>query len=349
MSGGARTYRVGLEGASTLLGKEILAVLKARQFPVSYVIGFQPPAKEPEPPILNIADDPIPVIQETGETEAECDVVFRASTQPPAADSTPAPEPPGNGAPGRRVVIDAAGGSAAGSVLSMPLFDEATPGSAADRDRAGGYFASPHAASIVIAGLMLRLAARFEIRSSSALAFLPASELGPDAIDELQRQTIALLNFGDVPRRIFNAQAAFNLGPRLGGKAKASLTVREDRIRSELERLLKGRAAPPALRLVQAPSFYSMAFCLYIHSVEKVAASQIEQALYGERLQWVRASQPSPSPVDVQGSASLFLDPVVTETGQPGGFWLWGRVDDLRLVAENTVVIAERALASLPI
>jgi aspartate-semialdehyde dehydrogenase len=340
---GVSVYRVGLKGASTLLGKEILAVLKARQFPVTYVIGVEDRSDGLDAPILNIADDPIPVIEASAGEGIECDFLFLAGRkvvpvkQPKAVEESD----PGSGTAKRGFVIDASGVSAADSVLGVPAFDPPSQDVAEAVKQGKQLFACPHAATIVLAGLVLRLAARLEIRHISALVFLPASELGPSAIDELQKQTIGLLNFDEVPRKVFGAQVAFNMSPRLGGKGRSSLAAAESRLRSELERLLGGRTAVPAVQVVQAPSFYSMAFSIYMQSLQRATAAQIEQALSGDNVRWVRSSQPSASPAEVQGSATLFLDPVVIEPSQAGGFWLWGRVDDLRLQAENAVMIAE--------
>jgi aspartate-semialdehyde dehydrogenase len=337
MTEGPSAYRVGLKGASTLLGKEILTVLKARNFPVTYVIGVEDRSNGLDAPVLNIGDDPIPVIEASGEGAA-CELLFLASRSVLPTEQSEW----GNSAEKRRFVIDASGVlSPPNPVVALPLFD--TPSQPLITSARGGnrVFVCPHAASIVMAGLVLRLAERIDIRHISALVFLPASEFGPSAIDELQKQTIGLLNFGEVPRKVFGAQIAFNLSPRLGGKGEGSLSATEKRIRSELELLLAGRTALPALRLVQVPSFYSMSFSIYIESPQRVTEVQIEQALSGDNVRWVRASQPSASPAEAQGSSTLLLDPAILEPSQPGGFWLWGRVDDLRLQAENAVMIAE--------
>ncbi|HTV55193.1 MAG TPA: Asd/ArgC dimerization domain-containing protein [Terriglobia bacterium] len=344
MTEGASVYRVGLNGGLTLLGKEILTVLKARNFPVNYVIGVEDRSEELDAPILNIADDPIPVIEESGGEGAECDFLFLAGPTASAPKQPRAPVESGreNETAKRQFVIDVTGGSSAPSpVLRLPLFDAARQDVAAGVKQGNGLFVCPHAATIVLAGLVLRIAARLDIRNISALVFLPASELGPGAIEELQKQTIGLLNFGEVPRKVFGAQVAFNMLPRLGAKGKSILAATENRIRSELQQLLAVCSAVPAVRVVQAPSFYSMAVSIYAQSPQRATAIQIEEALSGENVRWARSSQPSASPADVQGSATLLLDPAVVELGQAGGFWLWGRADDLRLQAENAVMMAE--------
>jgi aspartate-semialdehyde dehydrogenase len=347
MSGSERVWRVAFEGASSLLGKEILAVLKARGFPVSHVIGLESRTDVPEAPILDIADDAIPVVPESAGQSAEYDFVFRAGRSSLSVETPePAERPDGAaGAEGSKAgfVIDMSGSSAPRSLTLLPLFSSADQDLEAAFEKGVRHFVCPHAVTCVLAALGLRLSASIEIRQTSALFFLSASELGPDAIEELQKQTVGLLNFGDIPRKVFGTQIAFNLSPRLGGKAKNSLVAAEARIQGELEHLLARHAPVPAVRLVQSPSFYSMAFSIYVQSPVRATASQIQQALSGNNVRWVRVTQPSATPAEVQGSATLLLDPIV-EAGQPGGFWVWGRVDDLRLQAENAVAIAEHLM-----
>jgi aspartate-semialdehyde dehydrogenase len=340
----ATVYRVGMSGTSTLLGKEILTVLKERNFPVSYVIGVEDRSDGLDAPILNIADDPIPVIGESGGEGAECDFLFVAGGTASLPKDVDAQErfTRGNETAKHQFVIDATGGSPSPNpVVRLPIFDGTSRDLAAGVKQGNRVFVCPHPATIVLAGLVLRIAARLDIRHISALVFVPASEFGAGAIEELQRQTIGLLNFGEVPRKVFGAEVAFSMSPRLGAKGKSSLVAAEVRIRSELERLLAARSVVPAVRVVLAPSFYSMAFSIYAVSAPPATAIQDEQALSGENVRWVRSAQPSASPAEVQGSASLLLDPVVVNPSQAGGFWLWGRVDDLRLQAENAVIMAE--------
>lgn len=352
MSLSTRNYRLALEGASTLLGKEILAALKARNFPVSYIVGVEPKGGELEPPILNIGDDPIPVVHEPSGSPAEFDFTFRAGRHAAHEEKTESAQAKRldgeekDGPVSSRFVIDASasGHLPPGSFLSIPLLDDSAREKLAAATAEGARcLISPHAASIALAGLMLRFAAAVEIRAISALVLISASEFGAEGIDELQKQTISLLNFAEVPRKVFGAQAAFSVSPRLGGKARRRMADLETRIHGELERLLSGQTLVPvpAVRLVHAPSFYSMALSIYVQSPHRAAAPEAEQALSGGGVEWVRSSQPSASPVDAQGSAALFLDPVIADASPVGGFWLWGRADDLRLQAENAVAIAE--------
>ncbi|HLI29666.1 MAG TPA: hypothetical protein VKV79_01040, partial [Terriglobia bacterium] len=57
-----RDTRVAMTGAGTLLGKEILSVLKERNFPTSRVIELESGEELPGIPILDLEDEALPVL-----------------------------------------------------------------------------------------------------------------------------------------------------------------------------------------------------------------------------------------------------------------------------------------------
>ncbi len=332
----SRETRVAMTGATSLLGKEILGVLKERRFPASRVVRLEAGEDFPEIPVLDLDAEALPLAP--GEPESErYDLVLLAAN--PRAGRGKAP----HFEQSSEWVIDAVHvlPEPEGAVLSIPFLDRPNKTSAGNPH----YFISPHTAAIVLDALLVRLSACFELKRVVAQIFNPASELGPEAIDELQKQTVSLLSFQQVPKEIFDAQSAFNLAPRLGRKARAGFASLELRIRSELKRMLAGRVPLPSVRLVQVPLFYSLAFSLYVEAAGPVTAATAEQALACEQIRVLKSSHGVPSPVEVQGSAEVLVDPVLLDEEHEGGFWLWAVADNLRVAAENAVAIAESLLA----
>ena len=78
-----------------------------------------------------------------------------------------------------------------------------------------------------------------------AHVFEPASERGKRGIEELQQQTIAVLNFQKLKTDVFDTQAAFNMLAAYGEEAEEGLDVVEARLISHLETLLGGRIPMP--------------------------------------------------------------------------------------------------------
>jgi aspartate-semialdehyde dehydrogenase len=203
------------------------------------------------------------------------------------------------------------------------------------------FYASPHPAAIVLSALLLRLAARFPLQSAVALIFFPASEMGSGAIEELQKQTVNLLSFQKIPRNVFGAQLAFNLLAQLGGKHAAELTEIESRIRGQLRQYLGGRVPLPAVRLCQAPVFYSLAFSLYVETTQPAASEALGAALAGEHIHVRRRTEPAPSQVEAAGLSHILVDTIAPDPDHAAGVWIWAAVDNIRLAAVNAVEIAE--------
>src|SRR5579871_4557934 len=82
-----------------------------------------------------------------------------------------------------------------------------------DLNRLGlrGFFVNPHPATIVIARLLSRLNQSFGLRTAAVTVMEPASERGNAGVEELQEQTVNLLNFHDVQPKVFAGQLSFNL------------------------------------------------------------------------------------------------------------------------------------------
>ena len=76
-----------------------------------------------------------------------------------------------------------------------------------------------HPAAIAMALLLTHLQKAGAIRRAVVEIFEPVSERGKAGIDELQKQTVALLSFKPLPKEIFDAQAAFNMLSQYGAEA----------------------------------------------------------------------------------------------------------------------------------
>jgi aspartate-semialdehyde dehydrogenase len=347
MKSASRDYRVAMLGAESLLGREILTVLKEKNFPASQVIKLNAQGSQPEIPIVDFEDEPLPLMESEDSGGEEYDFIFLAACPERARGASEAPDD-------REEFLSSASNlgswvidvshvphTTQNPVLSIPYLDPSQDVLA--KAVAGGerFFIAPHAAVIALSHLLLRLASNFEIERATVQIFSSASELGPEAIEELQKQTSNLLSFQPTPQSFFGAPIAFNILPRVSGKGGASFSRLEERIRTETRQFLAGRAPIPALRLVQAPIFYSLAFSLYVELRAAASVVKIEQALADERIRIFGKTQSAPSPVEVQGSPVMLVDPIRMDDERPGGFWLWGMVDNLRLAAENAVEIAE--------
>lgn len=353
-------YRVAVVGASSLLGKELVSVLEQGKFPVSRLLTFESEEDEPELPIIDLSNTSSATVDDAQIHEGELDFAFLAGRLREMPAFLRSWQEQGSAA--RCLVIDLLGdGLAIGAgkdsrqerggmedLIGVPFLDRRFP-VAGNHSAAGRLHVSAHPAVIVISSLLLRLAARFPLKSAVAQVFAPASESGSRGVEELQRQTVNILSFQKIPLPVFGAQLAFNMLPRLGKSGAGDLAPLESRVRRQLQQYLGDRVPRPSLRFLQVPVFYSMGVSLYVEIAQPVSPEAAIAALAGERVKVRRAHLDAPTPVEVTGSSDILVDSITLDGGHPHGLWVWAVADNLHLAAANAVELAaalrERARA----
>ncbi len=351
-------YRVAVVGASSLLGKELVAILEQGKFPVSRLLTFEADEAEPELPIIDLNAASSGIVEDHQIDEGELDFAFLATRLrelPAFLKSWRA-----QGATAKCLVIDVFGegwgdagdsssaGNPAENLAGIPFLDRRYPLPGA-HFASGSIHVSPHPAVIVISSLLLRLGARFPLKSAVAQVFCPASEAGSRGVEELQRQTVNILSFQKIPSQVFGAQLAFNLLSRLGKSGTGELAALENRLHRQLSHYLGGRMPLPALRVIQVPVFYSVGVSAYIETVEPIGVEAAAAALAGEHIKVRRPNLDAPTQVEVTGSSDILVDSISTDPEHPNGLWVWAVADNLHLAAANAVELAaslrERARA----
>jgi aspartate-semialdehyde dehydrogenase len=363
MKPGKEGHRIAVVGASSLLGKELIAALEEEMFPVARLVTYDTDEDEPELPIIDLREASETPVEDREVSEAELDFAFLAA-RPRQLPAFLRSWQEHRGA-GHCLVIDLVGeglGAQTGGTsddhpggvtpglhqVQVPFLDRRFPAGGPE-SAAGVIHVSAHPAAIVISALLLRLAARFPLQTAVAQVFGSASESGSRGIEELQRQTVNLLSFQKIPRQVFGAQLAFNLLSRLGRAATSEMAGLEARLRRQLREYLGERVPCPALRLFQVPVFYSLGISLYVETAQPVAPEAAAAALAGEHVRVRRSPQDAPTQVEATGSTDILVDGISTDAEHSTGLWLWAVADNLRLAAANAVELAaslrERARA----
>src|SRR3989442_7153710 len=107
--------------------------------------------------------------------------------------------------------------------------------------RRKGYYVNPHPAAIVLGRVLSELHNKFAVQSAAVTVLEPASERGNAGVDELQEQTVSLLNFHQLSNKVFDGQLAFNILPEQDASEKT-----EKRIMEQLSSIL-GAGFPKSL------------------------------------------------------------------------------------------------------
>jgi aspartate-semialdehyde dehydrogenase len=335
-------YRVAVVGSSSLLGKELLNVLEERSFPVSRLVTFEADEEEAGLPIVDLSESQERIVGGEELTPADFDFTFVAAPPRSLEEGSAllrTSEKPRSFLIDLSGTLDVMAGEPPSCVPRIPALERilGEPAPAPDFR----VFISPHPAAIVLCRLLLSLAARCTLKSAVAQIFSSVSELGPRAIEELQKQTVSLLSFQKLPQTVFGAQLGFNLLARPEGAKESALADLDCEIRRQLRAYLQDRTPQPALRTCLVPVFYSLAVSLYVETTEPVSPTTLHSALTGGGICVRRPADAAPSQVEAAGSSEIQVDTVSPDPDHATGAWIWAVVDNIRLAAVNAVEIAE--------
>jgi aspartate-semialdehyde dehydrogenase len=227
----------------------------------------------------------------------------------------------------------------AGAVLRAPLF-ESTPVEAA-------IHLIPQPGSWLLASFLNDLHTEHAVVRSVVTLFEPASQSGRPAIDELQKQTVALLSFKPLPKEQYDAQLSFNLLPRTGEESKISLPDREARIHRELTALSKlhGAGLPvPSVRLIHAPTFHGYAASVWVEFAKRPKLAAIIAKLKEHGVDVRDESLDPPTNTGSAGQSGYAVGAIELDRNHPTGAWFWLAADNFRLQADLTIEVLRELL-----
>ncbi|MGH9715168.1 MAG: hypothetical protein ACRD4R_00330 [Candidatus Acidiferrales bacterium] len=336
------SYRVAIVGASSLLGKELKLVLEDRHFPAADILLLD--ASVVAGTLTESAGEPTFIRPIDEDSFEGLRFVFFAGASADTEQNWLAAQRAG------ATVIDLTGCPAVSPVVtSIPSLVSVLPSRASAEASAAKNvaFSSPLASAIIACTLASGLS-KLQAQRTVALLFPPVSERDQAGIDELESQSANLLSFHEIGRQVFDAQVAFNLLSHYGAASKPKLADVRATIARDVASYIAGRIPLPAIQLLQAPVFYGYAFAAYADLGEnltpELAAFEASFASLGCKI--AAAGDPSPDNVSVAGESEIQFGHVSVDPNFPGGVWLWGVADHLRLAATNAVRIAEELIAT---
>ena len=314
---------ISIVGSSSPLGKELRELIEGPGFPVGKLSFLE---TEEYAGLLQEFAGEIRITQiMSPETFADTDIAFFACS-PEIIKAYAA-----TGAAFPDLTIDLTQTGRDGSLFLAGL-------SNASHLTAAGYYINPHPATIALGKVLARIQNSLQVESVSVTVLEPVSERGSAGIDELQEQTVGLLNFQPIEHKVFTGQLAFNMlaEARTAGHVEAL-------IRRQLTTLLGPRIPHFGIAVVQAPVFHSHSFSVFLQLKEAISIEQLRVVLQAGGAGIVVHSDDAltPSPVSVVGSDSIQVARITADPVRPGSYFLWLIADNLRIAASNALQIAE--------
>lgn len=311
--------RVGVVGATGVLGSDLIEVLDERRFPVSELRPIATDRAVGE--VVELGGDEVPV--QTGDVSLRgLDFVFLCVPAEAAGDWV------------RRALRD-----------EVPCVDLSA--SLADRDEVPTLAADlgpprelvlrplvsvPPSAALACALALAPLQREAGLARVVGTHLEAASCAGRDGIRALEAEVVALFNHEDVPEsEVFPLPVAFDCLPELGGRD----------LGAALARLLEGPVSA-ALTSIQVPTFAGLGVSLAVEAEREVTPDQLREW-------WVKApgievwdaDLPGPTMRDAASRDVVLGGRVREDASRPGGLLLWLTADPVRLAARNAVRLAE--------
>ena len=334
------SYKVAMVGATGAVGETLLAILAERDFPVGELVplasersaGGQVSFGGRQVTVRNLADYDFDGV----------DIAFFSAGG--SVSKVHAPRAAAAGA----VVIDNT--SEFRYQDDVPLVvAEVNPHAIADYT-ARGIIANPNCSTMQMLVALAPIHRAVGIERINVATYQSVSGAGRSGMEELGRQTAAMLSFQDVePGKKFPKQIAFNVIPHIDEFQPNGYTREEMKMVWETRKILEDDAIAVNPTAVRVPVFFGHAEAVHVETRDKISASEaralLEQA-EGVVVMDERKPGGYPTPVgDAAGKDPVFVGRIREDISHERGLDLWIVADNIRKgAALNAVQIAERLI-----
>lgn len=327
-----RTFDIAVIGATGSVGEALVQLLEEREFPLATLHLLA--SGESAGRSLSFRGKSLRVGDLQGFDFANVRLAFFAAgskvTQKYAAQAAAA----------GCAVIDLAGGLSAEQ--APRLVPEVNPQVLATLN-APYLLSSPSAPAIALAAVLAALPESITVQRLNVTACLAVSSRGREAVAELARQTVELLNGRALEPRLFDRQVAFNLLAQVEQAASDGHAALERQVADELRQLLGLPQLPVAVTCIQAPVFFGDSFSVSLQTAAAIDLKQVYAALdAAPALELVELDDYPTAVGDAVGQDAVYVGRVRAGLHDPAELNLWIASDNVRKgAALNAVQIAE--------
>ena len=330
------TYVVAVVGATGAVGREMVSILEERKFPVGELVLLASERSEGERVEFRGRNQSVKRL--TKDSFSGVDIALFTAGSERSLKFAPAAVAAG------AVVID--NSSAYRTDPEVPLVIPEVNG--ASLEKHAGIIANPNCSAIGLLMALKPIHDAAKVMRVVVTTFQAVSGTGKEAIDELAGQTVALLNFKDIEKKVYPHQIAFNCIPQVDGFLANGSTKEEEKIAVETKKILGDESLKVTATCVRVPVFRCHAESVNVETERKLSANDARAALAGAPGVIVY-DDPSrslyPLQLESAGKDEVYVGRVREDDTVPNGLYLWIVSDNLRKgAALNAVQIAEHLI-----
>jgi len=329
-------YVVAVVGATGAVGREMIEILEERNFPVAELIPLASERSEGERVEFN--GKKLVIRSLTRDAFKGVDIALFSAGAERSLEFAPAAVKSG------AVVID--NSSAFRMDPKVPLVvPEVNAHAIAGHS---GIIANPNCSTIGMVVALKPIHDAVKIKRVVVTTFQSVSGTGKNAIDELASQTVALLNFRDIEKKVYPHQIAFNCLPHIDVFLDNGYTREEMKMVNETRKIMEDDSIRVTATTVRVPVFRCHSESVNIETEKNISANEARAILSGAPGIIVYDDPKKnlyPLAIDVAGKDEIYVGRIREDESIPNGINMWIVSDNLRKgAALNAVQIAERLI-----
>ncbi len=335
MSDTSRQYTVAVVGATGAVGETMLDILAQRDFPVGKLVALASERSAGER--ISFGERTV-VVQDLATFDpAGVDIALFSAGGSISKEFAP------RFAAAGAIVID--NSSAFRYDDDVPLVvSEVNPEAARNPPR--GIIANPNCSTMQLLVALAPIHRAVGIARINVATYQSVSGAGRSALEELGRQTAAILSFADPEPARFPVQIAFNLIPQIDDFLDNGYTKEEMKLVWETRKILDDASIEVNPTAVRVPVFFGHAEAVHLETrapISPEAARALLEQAPGLVVVDERRTGGWPTPVThASGTDPVYVGRIRQDISHPRGLNLWVVADNIRKgAALNAVQIAE--------
>ena len=330
-----KKFNVAIAGATGAVGNQMISCLEERKFPINHIkllassrsVGLK----------VDYRGDSVAVEELTESSFKGVDIALFSAGGGTSEKFAPLAAKDGC------VVID--NSSAWRMDPEVPLVVPEVNPHAIKQYTNKGIIANPNCSTIQMVVPLYPLHKKYDIKRIVVSTYQAVSGTGKEAIDELDRQIRAIINFKDYENKVYPHTIAFNCLPHIDVFLENGYTKEEMKMVFETRKIMEDDTIGVTATTVRVPVFFGHSESINIETIEHVSADQAKSLLEkapGVKVVDVPENNIYPLAIDAAGQDLTLVGRIRDDESVPNGINMWVVADNIRKgAATNTVQIAE--------